>query len=194
MKDFDRWCTRIRPGLLGLSSFVESLSLTDLSPSIVMPSPSWLHPPILSNATSHLQSFSALRALRIWSLHMSADHVSSMLHSSGSSLEDVTHLTLGYITTHPLALVMFIGHFPRLYDLTLSGIYPPSRPTGADDLDYWFDGDVVPSHPRGKFRVSDYSRYRVSKVVFEGITSNHGSTLSLSQVPDTARGGIIGLL
>ena len=162
----ERWCACIPPGPSGPSSLVKDLIIygDDTSPSTF-----WLGSSILSTAASHLQSFSALRMLVIWRGDMSTDCVSSMLRSFGSSLENVTRLTVGHVAIRPSTLMMFVSHFPRLDDLSLSRVHPPSRPTGADDLDYGFDGDVVPSHPRGKFFAVDDWEYQVPKGVFEGI-------------------------
>ena len=167
IRDLQRWCTRIRSGPSGLSSLVESLSLTEYYPSSTLPSPSWLHPPILSNASSHFQSFSGLRALWILRWRMSTDRVLSMLHSFGSSLGNVTQLTLGHITAHPSTLAMFVSHFPRLDDLFISA---DDLRHGTGGLDRGFHVDIVPTHPCGKFSTSGvFMLFQPPKAIFEGI-------------------------
>jgi len=118
VENLRRWCACIRLGLSGPSSLVETLEISGSSASV--------DPSTLSNGISHLQSFSALRVLMIrrWRV-MTADHVSSMVDSFGSSLKNVTRLTLGEIVVHPATLMMFISHFPCLDDLSISTIYLP---------------------------------------------------------------------
>ena len=99
---------------------------------------------------------------------MSTDNVSSMLHSCGTSLENVTRLALIYVIVHPPALAMFISHFLRLNDLS---IVFPIRLDGAGDLYRGFHVDIVPTYPRGEFSASGLPRsFQAPKGILEGIT------------------------
>ena len=60
--------------------------------------------------------------------------VSSVLHSFGSSLENATRLTLRKVTIHPSTLAMFVGHFPRLDDLSVSVVNVLRMLEGTGDL------------------------------------------------------------
>jgi len=92
-----RWCARIRPGALGPSSFVEDLSIAEYYLSSTLHSPPWLHKSTIPDAAPHLQSFSGLRVSEIWRLNMYTDHVLLVLHSFGSSLQNVTRLSLRHV-------------------------------------------------------------------------------------------------
>ena len=164
-EDLQRWCARIRPGPSGLSSLVEDLTLIGYHLLYMLPSQPWIHPPILSNAAPHFQSFSRLRVLEVWRWDMSTDRVLSMLHSFGSSLENVTCLRLMYDVVSPPALAMFISHFPRLNDLSIDY---PKGPDSGRDLYRGFHVDIVPTHPRGEFRALGFSQLPIE--VFEDIT------------------------
>ena len=135
--------------------------------SSTSPSSPWLRSSILilTDATSH---FSVLfRASGAGGSKMPTDRMPSILHSFGSSLENFTRLTLGNVTIHFLTLGMFVSHFPRLDNLSISAIRTLDS-TG--DLYPAFRGEIVPTHPRGKFSVSSLSTYQVPKGVFEAIT------------------------
>jgi len=170
-RDLERWCARIHPGPSGLPSLVEDLTLSEYHPhhSPKSPLPFWLRSPIFTNAAPHFQSFSALRVLEIQRWLMSIGRISSMVHSFGSSLENVTRLTLRDVTAYPRTLAMFVSHFPRLDDLSVSIIYLPRILDGTGDLHPRFRGDIVPIHPRGYFSVSNIL-VRVPKGVFKAIT------------------------
>ena len=173
IRDLQRWCARIRPGSSGPSSLVEDLCLTEYRSSFMVPSPPSFHSSILSNAAPHLRSFSALRVLGVRRWHMSSiDRVSSMLHSFGSSLENVTRLILTNVGFHSSTLAMFVSHFPRLDDLFISGfrLYPPTVDR-TGDLDHGFCVDIVPTHPRGEFSASNVPMsLQTPEEIFEGIT------------------------
>ena len=100
---------------------------------------------------------------------MNAGCASSMLHSFGPSFEHVTRLTLRKVAIHPSPLAMFVGHFPRLDNLSISVINILRTLEGVDDLHAWFSGEIVPTHPRGKFSTSGPPEYQVPKGVFETI-------------------------
>ena len=100
---------------------------------------------------------------------MSADRVSLKLRSFGSSLENVTHLTLRDVSVHPLTLAMFLSHFPRLDDLSLFGIHPVMF-DGTDDLHRRLRVDIVPTHPGGKLSVTRRPTDRSQKGGFDAIT------------------------
>ena len=159
--DLQRWCACIRPGPSGPSSLVENLVLSGWSAS---PDPS-----TLPNVIFHLQSFSALRALMIWKWRMTADQVSSMLHSYGPSLKNVTRLTLWEIVVHPATLAMYVSHFPRLDDLSISTIYLPRALGRTRDLHPEPYVGIVPTHPRGELCISGIPTCRVPQKVFEAI-------------------------
>jgi len=170
-RNLQRWCARIRPGPSGLSSFVEELSISEYHPSSTLPSPSWLHSPILSSAASHFRSFSALRVLEICRWRMSTGRVSSMLHSLGSSLKNVTHLTLHHVDVHPSTLAMFVSRFPCLNHLSISGFPLPMTPDSTGGSHRRSRPDIVPTHPRGEFSVSGaWISLQAPKEIFEGIT------------------------
>jgi len=171
MGDLQRWCARTRPGPSGPSSLIEVLTVSEYRPSSTSPSPTRLRSSILADAASHFQSFSALRALEVrrWR-GMNVDCALSILHSLGSSLENVTRLTLEKIAIHPSTLAMFVGHFPRLDNLSIPVIKILRTLEGTSDLYSGFRGEIVPTHPRGKFSVSSLSVYQVPKGVFEAIT------------------------
>jgi len=169
--DPERWCACVRPGPSGPSSLVETLVLSDSDSPPTSRLPSRLHLPIFPNAISHFRSFSALRVLMIWERRMTTDRVSSMFHSFGPSLENVTRLTLWHIVIHPATFAMFINHFPRLDDLSITSISLPRvlGPTGDSHRETCVE--IVPTHPRGNFRATDdFSACRVPKEVFEVIT------------------------
>jgi len=169
INDLRRWCARIRPGPSGLSSLVEHLTLSESHPPSTSPSPSWLHPSILTNAAPHFQSFSALRALEVRRWCMTTDRTSLVIHSLGSSIKNVTRLTLGDVTVHPSTLTMFIGHFPHLDNLSISTVRLAMTLEGTGDSHREFRGEIVPTHPRGKFSASGIPMYQVP-MVFKAIT------------------------
>ena len=100
---------------------------------------------------------------------MSIDEKSLILRSFGSSLENVTCLTLGQILAHPLDLAMLFSHFPGLSDLSFFDIYSHSMHDDTGDVRRGLHTDIVPTHPCGTFSVSVPSEYRVSKGVFEAV-------------------------
>jgi len=156
------WCACVRPGPPGPSSLVETL---DMSGSSASPDLS-----TLSNGISHLQSFSTLRVLMIYKWRMTTNCVSSMLHSYGPSLENVICLTLERIAVHTATLVMFISHFPRLDDLSISTIYLPRVLGRTRDPHHEPYVGIIPTHPRGKLCISGIPTCRVPQKVFEAIT------------------------
>jgi len=164
ISDLQRWCARIHPGPSGLSSLVEHLTLSESHPSSTSPSPSWLHPSILTDAAPHFQSFSALRALEARRWCMTTDRISLVIHSLGSSIKNVTRLTLGNVTVHPSTLTMFIGYFPHLVNLSISAVNLPMTLEGTGDSHREFHGEIFPTHPRGEFNA-----YQVSGGVFKTI-------------------------
>ena len=168
--DPERWCACVRPGPSGPSSLVETLVLSKFGSPPTSRPPSSSHLPIFPNATSHFQSFSALRVLMIWEWYMTTDRVSSMFHSFGPSLENVARLTLGRILIHPATFAMFISHFPRLDALSIITIGFPRAlvPTGDSHRETCVE--IVPTHPRGKFHASGDPACRVPKEAFEAIT------------------------
>jgi len=101
---------------------------------------------------------------------MCTTSVVSMLHSFGSSLRNVTRLTLRNVVVrviHPSTLRMYFGHFPCLDDLSISVINPytlrlisPFR-----EVDPVIRSEIVPTHPRGEF-----SAYQLPGWAFETIT------------------------
>ena len=93
-----------------------------------------------------------------------------MLHSCGPSLENVTRLKLGHVVVHPSTLAMFVSHFPHLDDLSISTVRLPTMLDGTGDLRYEFHADIAPTHPRGKFSVSDIPTHQAPGGVFEAIT------------------------
>ena len=109
LRHLERWCARIHPERSGLSSLVEDLTLSEYDPPSTGPWPSWLRPSILANAASHFHSFSGLRALKVQKGDIYVDHILSMLHSFGSSLENVTRLTLRSVIIHPSVLAVFVS-------------------------------------------------------------------------------------
>ena len=165
-----RWCACIRPGPSGPSSLVKHLTLSEDHLSYTLPSPSWLHSSILTNAVPHFQSFFALRALEVRRWRMTTDRTSLVIRSFGSSLENVTRLTLGDVTVHPSTLTMFISHFPRLDDLSISVINLPRTLEGTGDSHRGFHGEIVPTHPRGRFSASGIPVCQVPKEVLNAIT------------------------
>ena len=170
-RDLERWCTRIRPGPSGLPSLVEDLTLSEYhrNPSpTTLPSSFWLRSSILTSASPHFQSFSTLRVLEVRRWLVGTTNAVSMLHSFGSSLENVTRLTLRDVTVYPRTLAMFVSHFPRLDDLSISVICLPRILDGIDDLNPGFRADIIPIHPRGKVSVTNIS-LRIPKGVFEAV-------------------------
>jgi len=166
--DLERWCAHIRPGPPGPSPFVEDLFLVDNRLSMSLPEASWIEPSILSDAASHLQSFSGLRALRIMGWDTFAVEVSLMLHHLGPLPENVTRLTLERIYIYSSTFTTFVSQFPRLHDLSISTL---RRPWGADGivaLDPKPHSSIVPNHPRGEFSAFDM-RFDEPEKVFGGI-------------------------
>ena len=172
--DLERWRAHIRPGPSGPSSFVEDLSLLDSS--ISMSSPWQRHPHVpliqpstLSNATSHLQSFSRLQALRIVGWDTFAVEAPLMLHHLGPLPQTATRLTLRRIYIYASAFATFVSHFPRLHDLSISTLKRPRGADGTTALDREPCSSIVPNHPRGEFRVSQM-RFDEPEDIFRGIT------------------------
>ena len=100
---------------------------------------------------------------------MSTDRVSSMLRSLGSSLKNVTHLTLGSVVVYPSTLTMFVNHFPRLNDLSMCAITYLGVFNGTGDMHRGFQADLVPTHLRGEFSAWCVHRFERPKEVFESI-------------------------
>ena len=96
---------------------------------------------------------------------MSTDKVSSMLHSFGSSLQNVTRLSLYNAVVHPSTLAMFVSHFPRLNDLSIKFLFDH-----AGDSYRGSHADIVPTYPHGEFSASHYPMGQLPKGVFEAIT------------------------
>ena len=167
--DLRRWCARTRSGSSGPSSLIEVLTVSEHHPSSTS-SLTRLHSSILADAASHFQSFSALRALKVrrWR-GMSVDCALLMLRSFGSSLENVTRLTLEDVAIRPSTLAMFVGHFPRLDNLSISTTNTHRALEGMGGSYPEFCGEIVPTHPRGEFSVSSCPAYRVPKEVFGAI-------------------------
>jgi len=168
ISDLRRWCARIHPGPSGLSSLVEHLTLSESHLSPTLPSPSWLHSSILTDAAPHLHSFSALRTLEARRWRMTTDLISLVIHSLGSSIKNVTRLKLGNVTVQPSTLTMLIGHFPHLDDLSISAVELPTTLEDTSGSHREFRGEIVPTHPRGKFSASDIPAYQVP-LVFKSI-------------------------
>jgi len=122
-RDPERWCACVRPGPSGPSSLVETLVLSDSDTHTHAPHPGITHEP--SPMPFSISSPFLPFVLIIWEWRMNTDRVSSMLHSFGSSLENVTRLTLERIIIHPATFAIFINHFPRLDDLSISTIGLP---------------------------------------------------------------------
>ena len=168
-RDLERWCACIRPGPSGPSFLVEHLILSEGRFSRVR-SPSWIASSTVTDAAPHFQSLSALRELEVRGWHMVTTCVVSMLHSFGSSLRNVTRLTLRGVVVqviHHSTLRMFFGHFPRLDDLSILAINPYSMRfiSHIREVDPAIRSEIVPTHPRGEF-----SAYQVPRRVFEVIT------------------------
>jgi len=159
--DLRSWCTRVCPVPEGPSSLVEDLFMPAYDSSPATP-----RLPLPPCTGFHLQSFSGLRTPCVWKWKMSVDHVSSALHSLGTSCENVTHLTLDSVDVDPSALSMFLSHFPRLKDLT---IYFPSAIDGSNGLHRGFQANVVPTRPRGEFYESGHMRFPPPKGVYDTI-------------------------
>ena len=100
---------------------------------------------------------------------MPTDRASSMLHSFGSSLENVTHLTLGYVAIYPSTLTMFVSHFPRLNDLSMCVIADPETFDGTGDMHRGSQADLVPIHLRGEFEAGGINGFDAPKEIFEAI-------------------------
>jgi len=172
-RDLQRWCACIRPGPSGPSSLVEHLTLPKNYCSHTLPSSSWLHslmPSTITDAASHLQSLSALRALEVPRWCMCTTCVASMLHAFGSSLENVTRLTLRDVVVqviHPSSLRMFFDHFPRLDDLSISviNLFTVRLSRHLRGVDSAIRSEIVPAHSRGEF-----SAYQMPGGVFKIIT------------------------
>ena len=165
-RNLERWCACIRPGPSGPSFLVEHLTLSENHFSRPRsPSSS-----AVTDAAPHFQSLSALRALEVRGWHMGTTCVVSMLHSFGSSLRNVTRLTLRGVVfqvIHHSTLRMFFGHFPRLDDLSISAVNPYTVRLikHLREVDPAIRSEIIPTHPRGEF-----SAYQVSRRVFEIIT------------------------
>jgi len=100
---------------------------------------------------------------------MTTDLISLVIHSLGSSIKNVTRLKLGNVTVHPSTLTMFIGHFPHLDDLSISVVGLPMTLEGTGDSHRDFLGEIITTHPRGKFSASGIPVYQVPKI-FKAIT------------------------
>jgi len=96
---------------------------------------------------------------------MHTDHVLLVLHSFGSSLQNVTRLSLRHVVVDSSTLAMFVSHFPRLNDLFITFLFD-----GVGDLYRGFHVNVVPTYPRGEFSASHYLMDQLPKGVFEVIT------------------------
>ena len=92
-----------------------------------------------------------------------------MLHSFGSSLQNVTRLTLAQVVFYPSTLAMFVSHFPRLDHLSISGFPLPTALDHTGDLHRWFRVVIVPTYPRGEFSTSGVSMLHTPKEILEGI-------------------------
>ena len=149
----------------GPSSLVKTLDLLGFDTSSAS-----LDPSTFANRISHLQSFSALWVLAVWEWRMTTDRMLLMAHSFGPSLENVTYLTLGHIFIHPATLAMFISHFPRLDDFSISSIRLPRALVRARDSHTEPYVGIIPTHPRGKFRALGIPTCRMPLKVFEAIT------------------------
>jgi hypothetical protein len=79
---------------------------------------------------------------------MAAGHVSSMLRSFDSSLENDTFDTAP-CPCCPSALAMFVSHFPHLSGLSNSAFRLPRKYHYISDLHRGFGVDIVSTHPRG---------------------------------------------
>jgi len=157
-RDLQRWCACIRPGPSGPSSLVEYLTLSENHFSRI-PSSSWTDSSAstITDAAPHFQSLSTLRVLEVRRWYMGTTRVVSMLYSFGSSLENVTRLTLRDVIVqfiHPSTLRMFFGHFPRLDDLSISAINPYTARVSRHlrEVNSAIRSEIVPTHPRGEFR------------------------------------------
>ena len=168
IRDLQCWFTHIRSEPSGPSSLVEDLTLLEYNSSLTVLAPTQLGSSFFTYAVSPFQSFSALRALEVQRWRMTANCVSSMLHSFGSSLENVTRLILRDIHVHPPTLAMFVSHFPCL-DISASNLSGTLDATD-DSLRGVCADDRVPTYPRGWFGASDILKYQVPKGVFEAIT------------------------
>jgi len=89
---------------------------------------------------------------------MQTTGVVSMLHSFGSSLENVTRLTLRDVAFHVIhrsTLGMFFSHFPRLDDLSISTInhYTERVDRHLLEVKPTIRSEIVPTRPRGEFSV-----------------------------------------
>jgi len=170
ISDLERWCACIRPGPSGPSSLVERLTLPEKHCSHTLPSSSWLRssmPSTVTDAASHLQSLSALQALEVRRWCMCTTCIVSMLHSFGSSLENVTRLTLRDVVVqvvHPSTLRMFFDHFPRLDDLSISviNLFTVRVSRHLRGVDSAIRSEIIPAHPRGEF-----SAYQLPGGVFK---------------------------
>ena len=134
--------------------------------------------------------------LVVWEWRMTTDRMSLMVHSFGPSLENVTCLTVGHIVIHPVTLAMFISHFPRLDDLSISTITLPRALGRARDPHTEPYVGIVPTHPRGEFRASGIPTCRMPLKVFEAVTllEPQFHRIILTHVDYDAWGGVIGLL
>jgi len=168
-EDLEHWCACIRPGPSGPSSLVEHLTLSENYPPLPR-SPSWIVSSTVIGAAPQLQSLSALRALEVRRWCICTTSVVSMLHLFGSSLRNVTRLTLRNVVVqviHPSTLTMFFGHFPCLDDLSISVVNPyvVRLTKHLRKVDPAIRSEIVPTHPRGEFNA-----YQVPGGVFEIIT------------------------
>jgi len=102
---------------------------------------------------------------------MHTPHVVSMLDSFGSSLENVTRLTLRDVIVGSIlhsSFTMFISHFRRLDDISISVVeVRPSLRILFREVGREADIEIVPTHPQGEFSASGLV---VPNCVFKAIT------------------------
>jgi len=168
--DLERWCAHIRPGPQGPSSLVEDLSLLDGRLSMSAPDgTSWFQSSVLSKATTHLRSFSGLRALRIMGWDTVAVSTLIMLRHFDPLPETVTRLTLERMFISPVALLTFISRFPHLDHLFISTIKNHWKVDDTGGLLHESHGSIVPTHPHGEFTAFEVGRFDEPEKIFGGI-------------------------
>ena len=79
-----------------------------------------------------------------------------MLHAFGSSLENVTRLTLRDAVVqviYPSSLRMFFDHFPCLDDLSISviNLFTVGLSRHLSGVNSAIRSEIIPAHPRGEF-------------------------------------------
>jgi len=196
--DLQHWCACIPPGPLGPSSLIKDLTLSeDHSPPTQPSGPSWIWSSAATDAAPHFQSFSTLQALEVWGWHMHTPCVVSMLHCFGSSLEDVTCLALGDVIVTsilPSSFTMFVSHFPRLDDISISLVELHSSLSRLlCGVNRTAHVEVVLTHPHRQFSTSGsvVPKTRFSEPL---PSSNCGFTESLLTAIATTHGVFTGLL